>query len=161
MVTAPPRFEGKHPRSWLAQISCYYNSLGVDAEERLEDVAAFLIGKALLYWCSIMEHAPDTRPRSWEDFAHLMMESFGGQTIGSTIANLQKLRYNGGFELLAEQLADVLAEEDDPPPDLTLDLFLSRFPIEMVKPILEEKFSNWVQARARMRDIRASKQEGC
>lgn len=37
-------------------------------------------------------------------------------------------------------------------PDLTLDLFLSRFPIQVIKPVPEHKFSN-------VREITASKEE--
>ena len=88
-----------------------------------------------------------------------MLARFSEQAVGSTIAKPQRLRYNGVFELLAEQFAEVLAEGDHPSADLTLDLFLSHFPIETVTAILEENFGNWMQARERMRDIRASKQE--
>ena len=66
VVTAPPRFEGKNPRQWLAQLWCYYDSLGLEDEERLEDVPEFLIGKALSYWRSIAEYAPELRPVDWE-----------------------------------------------------------------------------------------------
>ena len=99
VVNPPPRFEGKNPRQWLSQISCYYDSLGLEDDERLEDVPAFLIGKALSYWCSIDEYAPELRPVDWEGFKHLMLARFSGQTVGSTIAKLQRLRYNGDFEL--------------------------------------------------------------
>ena len=88
-----------------------------------------------------------------------MLTRFSGQMIGSTISKQQTPHYNEEFELLAEQFAEVLAEGDHPLADLTLDSFLSRFPIGMVEPILEEDLSNWVQARKRMRDIRASTQE--
>ena len=47
----------------------------------------------------------------------------------------------------------------NPPADIILDLFLSCFPIMMGKPILEEDFSNWVQARERIRYMRPSKRE--
>ena len=93
VVTAPPRFEGKNPRQWLAQISCYYDSLGLEDEERLEDVPAFVIGKVLRSRCPIDEYAPELRPVDWERFKHLMLARFSGQTDGSTIAKLQRLRY--------------------------------------------------------------------
>lgn len=67
--------------------------------------------------------------------------------MGRTRAKFERLSYNGDFGLVAKQLADVLAEGDHRPANLTLDLFLSRFPIDMVKPILEEAFGNWVRAR--------------
>ena len=70
-----------------------------------------------------------------------MLARFSGQTVESTMAKLPKLRYNGNFELLAGQFADVSADGDHPPADVTLDLFRSCFPIEMVKPLLEEAFS--------------------
>ena len=143
----------------LAQISCYHDSLGLENEERLKDVPAFLIGKTLSYWCSIDDYAPELRSEDWEGFKHLMLARFSGKTVGSTIAKMQRLRYNGDCELLAERLRKFWRKGITPTADLTRDLFLSRFPIEMVKPILEEDFSNWVQARERMRDIRANKQE--
>ena len=34
VVIAPPRLEGKNPRQWLSRISCYYESLGVEDEEK-------------------------------------------------------------------------------------------------------------------------------
>ena len=61
VVTALPRFEDKNQRQCLAQVSCYYDSLGLE-DERLEDIPAFLIGKALPHWCSIDEYAPELRP---------------------------------------------------------------------------------------------------
>ena len=76
-----------------------------------------------------------------------MLARSSGQTVGSTIAKLQRLRYDEDFELLTEQFADVLAEGDHPPADLTLDLLLSRFPSEMINPILKEDFGNWGHAR--------------
>ena len=44
-----------------------------------------------------------------------MLARFSRQTVGSTMAKLQRLRYNGDFELLAEQLAEVVAEGDPTP----------------------------------------------
>ena len=114
VVTAPPRFEGKNPRQWLAQISCSYDLLGLEDGERLAEVQALLIGKVLSYWCSLDEYAQELRAVDWEGFKHLMLARFSGQTVGSTVAKLQKLRYNGDFELLAEEFAKVLAEEDHP-----------------------------------------------
>ena len=63
VVTAPPRFESKNPRQWLAQISCYYDSLAFEDVERLEDVSALLTG--------------------W----NLMFARFSVRTVGSTIEN--------------------------------------------------------------------------
>ena len=119
VVTAPPK--------GLGEISCYYDSLGLEDEEGIEGLPLFLIGKALPYWCSIDEYAPEMRPVDGEGFKHLMLARFSGETVGSTIAKLQTLRYNGDFELLAEPFAEGLAEEDHAPADLTPDLFLSRF----------------------------------
>ena len=156
VVTASPLFEGKDQRQWLPQLSCYYASLGLEAEEILEDGPAFLIRKARSYWCTIDPYAAELRPVDWEGFKHLMLARFRGQTVGSTRAKLQKLRYNGDFELLAQPLAEVLAEADHPLGDLTLGLFFSYLAIETVKPMLEDDFTNWVQARKRMRDTRCS-----
>ena len=105
VVSASPSFDSKHPRQWLEQISCYYDSSRFEDEERLQDVPAFSTGKALSYWCSIDGYAPVLRPEDWEGFKHLMLARFSGQRVGSTIANLQRLRCNGIFELLAEQFA--------------------------------------------------------
>ena len=147
MVGARPRFEGENPRPCLAQISCYYDLLGLEDEESVKEVPAFLIGKALSYWCSIDEYAPELRPVDWDGVKHLTLARFSGQTVGSTIGKLRGLPYNGDFEPLAEEFAEVLAEGDHLPADLTLDLFLSRSPIEMVKPILEEDFSEYKLGR--------------
>ena len=120
VVAAPPRFEGKNPRQGLAQLSYYCDLLGLEDEESLEDVQAFLTGKALSHWCSIEEYAPELRLVDWEGFKHLMLARFSGQTVGSSIAKLQRLRYNEDFERLAEQFAEGLAEGDHPPADLAL-----------------------------------------
>ena len=122
VATAPPSFQGKDPREWLAQIS-----LGLEDEEGVEDLPLFLIGKALPYWCSIDKYAPEMRPVDWEGFKHLMLARFSGDTVGSTVAKLQTLLYNGDFELLAEPFAESLAEGDHAAADLTLDFFLSSF----------------------------------
>ena len=74
-----------------------------------------------------------------------MLARFSGDTVGSTVAKRQRLRYNGDFELLAEPFAEGLAEEYHAPAHLTLHLFLSRFRL-IVKSTLEEDVSNWVQA---------------
>ena len=92
VVTAPRRFEGKNPRQQLAQISCYYDSLGLEDDDRLEDVPQLLVGKALSYWCSVEAYAPELSPVDWEGFKHLMLARLSGQTVGSTIAKLQRLR---------------------------------------------------------------------
>lgn len=76
--TAPPCFKGKDVRSWVAQISCYYDSLGFVEEEMLEDVPAFLKVKALDYLWSIEENAPKLRLRGWSDFVGMMVARFSG-----------------------------------------------------------------------------------
>lgn len=156
-VTALPRFDGPRPWQWLAQITSYYASWGFEDYECLEEAPGFL--PCIIHWWSIEDYAPELRLEDWEWFSHLMLESFSGQTVGSTIAKLQSLRYHRKFERLPEHFADILAEGDRHPDGLTLDVFLSRFQIEMVKPVLEEEFSNWVQATENLGEIKDNKQE--
>lgn len=70
-----------------------------------------------------------------------MPATLSGETVGNTIANLQMLWYNR-FWTSGRTIWDVLAELHQPAAGLTLDLLLGPFRIEMVKPILEEGFSN-------------------
>ena len=100
----------------------------VEDEGRLDDVPAFLAGKVLFYWCSIEEYAPELRPENWEGFIYLMLARFSGQTVGSTIANLQRVRYDGDFELLAESFAEVFAKRVPSPSRPSPRLVLKSFP---------------------------------
>lgn len=66
-VTMPPRFDGKRPRQWFAEISCYYDSPGFDNEKRTGAVPGFLAGKELSYGGSIDEYSQIYGQNTWKD----------------------------------------------------------------------------------------------
>ena len=159
MPEAPPRFEGKNPRAWLAQMEGYYNALNYDDATRLENILSFLSGRALSYWYTTQEQTPHLLPKTWLDFRKFMIARFSGRTVGATINLLKAVRFKGDFEEVANQFADILAEGEHPPVDLLKNLFLSRFPYEMALPVLEQDVETWTEARELMRERRGWCQE--
>lgn len=159
VITAPPRFDGSNPRQWLMQIGHYYEAMGLSDIEKVTDVPAFLTGKALAYWCSLVTHAQHLIPTTWDEFNEVILARFSGQTVGSTIARLRQIRYEGDFEEVADKFAEVLETGEHPPQDTVRDLFLSRFPFEMIKAALEADLETWVDVREFLRRNRGQKQE--
>lgn len=159
MITVPPRFDGTNVREWLVQVSLYYDQMGLWGRERIDDVVALLSGKALSYWCSIVENDNKFYPTSWESFKQLMTQRFGGKSTATTLARLRELEYEGNFEQLSEAFAEILADGDPLPPQTALRLYLSRFPMEMLRAVACEEFESWVDAREKIRqEINARQQ---
>ena len=150
-VEPPPRFDGTKVHEWLAQIENYFTQLGFDDEERLIRAPSFLTGRALSYWYTIQTRSTSDVPRSWADFCTLMSSRFGGRTTGETIRLLQELEYQGDLEEVANKFGDILAEGEPLPPIEELQLFVTRFPKEMMVPVMRQKPETWVDARELLR----------
>ena len=158
-ATQPRQFDGRNAREWLALVERYYDSRGMDEESRLMDVPHFLEGKALSYWFSTQEHAPEQLPQTWCAFRAFLINRFSPYTVGGTIARLKTLKYTGDFEELADKFADILSEGEYPPPEYVRSLFISRFPHDMVKEVMYMDFATWIEVRDHMRQSRGYKQE--
>lgn len=72
---------------------------------------------------------------------------------------LKAIRFEGDFQDVADQFADVLAEGEHPPPQQLKALFLSRFPYDMVRTAIDQDFDTWVEIREFMRESRGAHQE--
>ena len=155
LFRSPPDFNGERPREWLMQINQYYNALQMGEEARLADVVSFLTGKALAHYCSTKRRAPELMPTTWEQFEDFIMQRFGTTPVVTTIRKLKEIEYNGNFEEVVERFSNVLAEGEEPPEETLKELFLSRFPYDMVKRVLKHEFASWVEIREQMLAERA------
>lgn len=155
----PPRgFDGSNPRQWLIQMTHYYDALEMTEYERVADAPSFLTGQALCYWCSIVEDAPEMLPSTWEEFRNLILNRFSEGSVALTIARIKQIKYQGDFDEVVRRFAEVLETGQRPPPDVVKELFLSRFPLDMVKGALDKRITTWVQAREYLRRLRGAKQ---
>ena len=157
IASVPPRFEGDNPREWLAQINQYYRVRGLTPDQRLEDVQAFLVGRALTHYCSTQQGAPELMPKTWEEFQEFMLQRFGRGSEATTIRKLQEIRFRGSVEEVAERFAEVLANGEQPSENDKKRYFLACFPYEMIEPYLNSKFTTWVQVREHLLTERAEK----
>ncbi len=150
-VEPPPRFDGRNVQEWLAQMESYFTQLGYDDEERLIRVTSFLTGRALSYWYTTQTRSSSSMPRTWVDFCHFMTNRFSGRSVGETIRLLQEIRYKGDLEEVANRFGDILAEGEQLPVEEELYLFVTRFPIDMMEPIMDQNPETWVDARELLR----------
>ena len=150
-VEPPPRFDGTNVQEWLAQMENYFTQLGYEDEERLIRAPSFLTGRALSYWYTMQTRSTSDTPRTWGDFCNLVSNRFSGRTTGETIRLLQEIQYRGDLEEVANKFGDILAEGEPLPPVEELQLFVTRFPMEMMKPIMQQKPETWVDARELLR----------
>ncbi len=150
-VEKPPRFDGTNVQYWLAQMENYFAEIGYDEEERLRRVVFFLTGDALSYWFTMQKQGTHAMPTTWEDFCIFMTTRFGGRTTGETVRLLQEIKYKGDFEEVANKFGSILAEGEPLPPGEVLWLFVTRFPLDMVEPIMDQNPESWVDARELLR----------
>ena len=158
-VSRPRQFDGRNVREWLALVDRYYDYVGLDEEARLLDIPNLLEGRALTYWFSTQEHSPELIPQTWDGFRAFLTNRFSPYTVGTTIARLKALKYTGDFEELAEKFAEILSEGEYPSQEYTRSLFVSRFPHDMVRDVLNMDLATWVEVRDHMRQSRGFRQE--
>ncbi|CDJ30826.1 uncharacterized protein EMH_0007280 [Eimeria mitis] len=83
------------------------------------------------------------------------MQRFGTTPVVTTIRKLKEIQYSGNFEEVVERFSSVLAEGEEPPEETPKELFLSRFPYDMVKRVLKHEFASWVEIWEQMLAERA------
>ncbi|CDJ51170.1 hypothetical protein EBH_0000200 [Eimeria brunetti] len=147
---APLNFNGERPKEWIMQINQHYNALQTNDEARLADVASFLTGTALSYYCTTNKRAPELVPTTWEQFQDFIMQRFGMTPLLTTIRRLKESEYKGSFEEVVEKFSSILAEGEEPSDKILKDLSLSMFPYDMVERLLKHDFTSWVEMREQM-----------
>ena len=155
----PPRFDGTNVREWLAQMENYFTNQGYDDEERLRRVTSFLTGRALSYWYTMQTRSTLNMPRTWADYCTFMIHRFSGRSMGETIRLLQEIKYKGDLEEVANKFGDILEEGEQLTIEEELNLFVTRFPIDMVEPIMDQNPETWVDARELLRKRTGIKKE--
>ncbi|CDJ35797.1 uncharacterized protein EMH_0033490 [Eimeria mitis] len=83
------------------------------------------------------------------------MQRFGTTTVVMTIPKLKEIEYNGNFEEVVERLSSVLTEGEEQPEETLKELFLPRFPYEIVKRVLKHEIASWVEIQEQMLAERA------
>ena len=156
----PAKCDGTYVRDWLVQIDRYFNRLKLNDALRLEEVVYFLEGKALQHWAVTADQHPQHLPQNWTEFAEFMLARFCGNTIGHTLTKLYQLRFKGDFDELTEEFGEILSQGENPPQDMLVQLYLSRFPLRMVQSAVQREFHSWVEARDYMRTQVGAKQGG-
>ncbi len=147
----PPRFDGTNVQEWLAQVDNYFTNQGYDDEERLRRVTSFLTGRALSYWYTMQTRSTSNMPRTWDEYCAFMYNRFSGRTMGETVRLLQEIEYEGDLEEVANKFGDILAEGEQLSAEEELNLFVTRFPIDMMEPIMDQNPETWVDARELLR----------
>ncbi len=158
-VEPPPRFDGTNVQEWLAQMEKYFTQQGYDDEERLDRVTAFLTGRALTYWYTMQTRSTFVMPGSWAEYCDFMIKRFSGRSVGETVRLLQELEYEGDLEEGADKFGDILAEGEQLSAEEELKLFVTRFPLDMVEPIMDQGPETWVDARELLRRRTGLKKE--
>ena len=80
--------------------------------------------------------------------------------MGHTLTKLYQLKYTGDFDKLTEDFGEILSQGENPPQDVLIQIYLSRFPLRMVQSAVQREFHSWVEVRDYMKAQVGAKQGG-
>lgn len=146
----PPPFSGGSAREWLDLLDTYYKVSGFSDEQRFYDAQLSLRGGAQRYWHQVKRAHPDRLPTTWQEFGKFLVHRYSSKTEAEICARLRQLRFAGDLNALTDQFAEILGEGELPPERELARLFLSRFPLSMVKQLARagfRRFDTWLDVR--------------
>ncbi|KAL8439027.1 hypothetical protein Efla_002436 [Eimeria flavescens] len=81
----------------------------------------------------------------------MLLSTFSITSIAATIAKLKRVKFDGDLDTMAEQLTDILANEESVPSAKAKEIFLSRLIYELAPRAFKTDLKTWAQVREYLR----------
>ncbi|KAL8439788.1 hypothetical protein Efla_006702 [Eimeria flavescens] len=104
-------FDGTGLRNWVDMTEMYFDSIHAAVSKRLSMTPSHFTGKAFSHWGMLID-APEGVPKCWDDMKAMLISRLSTTSTAATIAKRKILEFNGALDAMAEEFADILANEN-------------------------------------------------